>query len=284
MGGAALVVDVHPVGVGVDHISAELGEAVEQTGGSGVGGAVGAVHQDTQSGQVTGDGALQMVDVVQGGLLRHIAHLADLRSRLAGHVVVGKEDDVLDLLLQLVGQLEALAVENFDPVVLKGVVAGRDDDAGVRLLVHRHPGHPRGGQSAQVQHIGSGGAQSRDQRALQQVSGDPGVLADGDQGLLPRLLAAGQHLSRSQSHLICQICVQASVDHAADAVRSKQFSHNCNTSFFSVLFLARKRTKKNFDTKLCFAFVDQKPLMKGHATELPSQQAAGPDRKRSILK
>ena len=79
----------------------------------------------------------QMVDVVQGGLLGHIAHLADLRSGLAGHVVVGEEDDVLDLLLQLVGELEALAVEDLDAVVLKGVVAGGDDDAGVRLLVHR---------------------------------------------------------------------------------------------------------------------------------------------------
>ena len=236
MGGTALVVDVHPVGVGVDHVGAELGEAVEQAGGGGVGSAVGAVHQDAQSGQVAGDGGLQMVDVVQGGLLRHIAHLADLRSRLAGHVVVGKEDDVLDLLLQLVGQLEALAVEDLDAVVLKGVVAGGDDDAGVRLLVHRHPGHPRGGQGAQIQHIGPGGAQSRDQGALQQVAGDPGVLADGDQGLLPRLFAAGQHLSRSQSHLIGQIRIQAGVDHAADAVRSKQFSHNCNTSFFLCSF------------------------------------------------
>ena len=54
-----------------------------------------------------------MVDVVLAGLGGRVAHLANVRPRLHGHVVGAKEDDVLDLLLQLVGQLEPLAVENF---------------------------------------------------------------------------------------------------------------------------------------------------------------------------
>ena len=53
------------------------------------------------------------------------------------------------------------------------------------------------------------------------VTVDEGVLADGDQGLLPRLLVLGQHLRGSQAHLICQIRVQTGVDHAADAVGPK---------------------------------------------------------------
>ena len=144
---------------------------------------------------------------------------------LAGHIVVAKEHDVLDLLLQLVGELEALAVEDFDAVVLKGVVAGGDDDAGVGPLVHGDPGHAGGGQGAQVHHVRAGGAQPGNEGTLQQVAGDTGVLADGDQGLLPRLLVLGQHLCSGQTYLISQIGVQPGVDHAANAVGSKQFSH-----------------------------------------------------------
>ncbi len=221
MGGAALVVDVHPVRVGVDHVGLELGEAVEQPGGGGVGGPVGAVHQDAQAGQVTGNGGLQVVDVVQDGLLGHIAHLADVSAGLPAHVVVAEEYHVLDLLLQLVGELVALAVEDLNAVVLKGVVAGGDDDAGVRLLVHRHPGHAGSGQSAQVQYVRSRRAQSRNQGPLQQVAGDAGVLADGHQGFFSRLLALGQDLCRGQAHLVGQVCVQSGVDYAANAVGSK---------------------------------------------------------------
>ena len=140
---------------------------------------------------------------------------------LSGHVVVAEEDDLLDLLLQLVGQLEALAVEDLDAIVLEGVVTGGDDDARIRPLVHRHPGHAGGGQGAQVQHVGPRGAQPRDEGALQQVAGDAGILADGDQGLLPRLFSLGQHLRRRQAHLISQVRIQTGVDHAPDAVSSE---------------------------------------------------------------
>ena len=225
VGGAALVVDVHTVRVGVDDVGAQLGELVEEAGSGGVGGAVSAVHQDVQPGQIAGDGGLQVVDVVGHRLLRHVAHLADLPVGLAGNVVVAEEDDVLDLLLQLVGELEALAVEDLDAVVLKGVVAGGDDDASIRLLVHRHPGHARSGQSAQVQHVSAGGTQARNEGALQQVARDTGVLADGHQGLLPRLLLFGQYGSRGQAHFIRQVGVQTGVDHAANSIRSKQFTH-----------------------------------------------------------
>ena len=221
VGGAALVVDVHPVGVGVDHVGAQLGEAVKQPGGGGGGRTVGAVHQDAQPTQGGVDGPLQVVDIVLRGLGGHIAHLADVPVGLAGHIVVAEEDDVLDLLLQLVRELKALAVEDLDAVMLEGVVAGGDDDAGVRPLVHRHPGHAGGGQGAQVQHVGPGGTKARNEGALQQVAGDAGVLADGDQGLLPRLLVPCQHLCGGQANLIRQIRVQTGVDHAADAVGPK---------------------------------------------------------------
>ena len=225
VGRTAFIVDVDAVGVGIDNVGTQLGELVKEPGRSGIGGAVGAIHQDAQASQIAGDGGLEVVNVVGHRLLRHIAHLADLPVSLAGNIVVAKEDDILNLLLQLIGELKALAVEDLDAVVLKGIVAGGNDDTGIRPLVHRHPGHTGGGQSAQIQHVGTGGAQSSNQGALQQVPGDAGVLADGDHRLLPRLFVLGQNLSRSQSDLISQICIQAGVDYTANSVRTKQFTH-----------------------------------------------------------
>ena len=221
VGGAAPLVDVHPVGVGVDHVSAQLGEAVEQPGSGGRGGAVGAVHQDAQAAQSGVDGALQMVDIVLAGLGGHIAHLANIATCFHRDIVVAKEDNILDFFLQFIGQLEALAVEDLDAVVLKWIVTGGDNDASVRPLVHSHPGHAWGGKSAQVQHIGPSSAQPSDEGAFQQIPGDPGILPDGNQRLLPRFFVLGQHNSGSQSYFIRQIGIKPGVDYAADSVSPK---------------------------------------------------------------
>ena len=219
MGGAAAVVDVDPVGIGVDHVGVQIGEAVEQPGRRGGGGAVGAVHQDVQSRQVGADGGHQVVDVVLALLLVGVDHPADVPAGFQGyrHIV---EDDVLDAVLQLVGQLEAPAVEDLDAVVLKGVVGRGDHHPRIAAGVHRHPGHRRGGDHAQVEHVGPGGAQPGDQRPLQQIGGDAGVLADGKPGL-PAPLLLGHHVGGGHAHLVRQRRVQSVVDDTADAVGSK---------------------------------------------------------------
>ena len=64
VGGAAFVVDVHPIGVGIDNIGHQLRKAVKQAAGGGVSRAVGAVHQDAQSMEILMDTTLQMVNIV----------------------------------------------------------------------------------------------------------------------------------------------------------------------------------------------------------------------------
>ena len=233
VGGAAAVVDVHAVGVGVDDVGVQLGETVKQPGGSGGRGAVGAVHQNPHARQIRAHGGGQMVDVVLPLLLVGVDDPADVAVGLQGDLLAG-EDDVLNLTLQGVGELEALTVEDLDAVVLKGVVGGGDDDTGVGVVVHRDPGHGRGGNDAQMKHIGAGGAQSGNQSTLQQVRGDAGVLADGHQRLVVAL--SGEHLSGGQAHLVGQSGVQTGVDHAADSVSTKQFSHIQNIPFCCVYF------------------------------------------------
>ena len=91
-----------------------------------------------------------------------------------------------------------------------------------------------GWAGAQVQHVGPRGAQPRDEGALQQVAGDAGILADGDQGLLPRLFSLGQHLRRRQAHLISQVRIQTGVDHAPGCRQFRIVYPYMITSFFRI--------------------------------------------------
>ena len=106
---------------------------------------------------------------------------SDLPVGLAGDLVGAVQDDILNFFLQLVGELEALPVKDLNAIVLKGVVRSGDDDAGVGLLIQRHPGHRRRRDGSQIQHVGPGGAQPPNQRPFQQVAGDARILADGEQ-------------------------------------------------------------------------------------------------------
>ena len=72
--------------------------------------------------EVSVHGAHQMVDIVVRRLGGHIVDLADAVVGAHGDVVGPEENDVLDALLQRIGQLKALSVEDFDAVVLEGVV------------------------------------------------------------------------------------------------------------------------------------------------------------------
>ena len=219
MGGAAAVIDVDAVGIGVNHVGVQVGEPVKQPGRSGRGRAVGTVHQNMQPRQLGADGGNQVVDIVLGLLLIGVNHPADLPAGLEGHGDIVQQN-FLNLPLQLVGELEALAVENFDSVVLKGVVGGGNHDARIRLGVHGDPRHGGCGNHAQVEHIRPRGAQPRNQRPLQQIRGDAGILADGEAGLSASLLP-GHHLRGGHAHPEGQHGVQSVVDDTADAVGSK---------------------------------------------------------------
>ena len=168
MGGAAAVIDVHSIRVGMDHIGMQVGETVKQTRGGGGSGAVGAVHQNVQARKVCVHRGDQIVDVVLRLLLVGIDDPADLTVGLERHGGPA-QDDLLDLSLQRVGELEAPMVEDLDAVVFKGIVGSRDHDARVGLGVHRDPGHGGRWDDPQMEHVRPGGAQSRDQRPLQQV-------------------------------------------------------------------------------------------------------------------
>ena len=122
VGGAAALVDVHAVRRGRQHhrVGAQL---PQQRFGADAGRTVRAVHRDLHAVQAAGDGGFQMLDVVAHGALP-AADLAQVAARNQRHLVLFVQHQRLDLVLQLVGQLEALAAEDLDAVERVGVVRG----------------------------------------------------------------------------------------------------------------------------------------------------------------
>src|SRR5690606_7361611 len=134
--GAAAVVDVEPVGFGVD--GDDRGACLPVGGGPDLGGgAVGAVDHDGQPAQIPAGGLDQVLDValvraldavlvgnVQAVVARAggVEHAADARAGRADRVVGG--DQRFDAVLDGVVELVPARGEDLDPVVRHGIVRG----------------------------------------------------------------------------------------------------------------------------------------------------------------
>ncbi len=142
--------------------------------------------------------------------------LARPRSRALGqalgHVAV---DQRFDLVLDLVGQLVAVRPEQLDAVVVERIVRGRDHDA--EIGAHRAGQHGDRGRRhrAEQQHVHADRGEARDQRGLDHVAGEPGVLAD-DHAVA--VLAAPEHEPGRLPDLQRQFRRDHAVGAAANAV------------------------------------------------------------------
>ena len=94
------------------------------------------------------------------------------------------------------GSLKPVLVEELDAVVLKGIVRGGDDHAGVGAQAAREKGDTRRRHRPDQQHVDTHRADARGERALEHVAGEARVLADDD-----LVLAAGaphQHVATAR--------------------------------------------------------------------------------------
>ena len=123
-------------------------QAAEELGRDGGSGAVGAVGDDLQAGErEAGNGIDEELNVVglKGGIVfdgrkRCGIGDVDLRGVVQDLVFHGQFDRV--------GQLESVAAEELDAVVLPGIVRGGDDDAGVEAVRAREKRDGRSGDDA----------------------------------------------------------------------------------------------------------------------------------------
>ncbi len=189
MKGPAALVDVLAVGGDPErhHAGPEL---LEHLGGDLVGGPVPAIdrHRKAVEREMPREGGLHE-DVVPPDRVVDAKRLADLRGRRPQRVDRVGEHQPFDLSLDLVGQLEALAVEELDAVVLKRVVRGGDHHARIGPQRAREEGDARGGQRPHEQHVDAHRADARGHGRLEHVAREPRVLADQDLVPVRRALA-----------------------------------------------------------------------------------------------
>ena len=99
--------------------------------------------------------------------------------RRAGEAVAEiRIEKLLDLLLDLVAQLEAVRAEELDAVVLVGVVRGRDHDAEIGAHGARQHGDRRRRHRAEQQHVHADRSEAGDERGLDHVARQTRILAD----------------------------------------------------------------------------------------------------------
>ena len=134
---------------------------------------------------------------------------------------LGLADQALDLLLHRVGQLEAVPAEDLDAVVVVGVVAGADDDAGVGAHADREVRHRRGRHRPAQEHAAPHRGHPGRDRGLEHVAGEAGVLADehARRVALPAARDEGHGAAQGQRQLGGH---GVDVRHPADAVGAEE--------------------------------------------------------------
>ena len=142
---------------------------------------MGAVQDDLEAVQfqLLGKGALEVGEVAALGVL-DAEGLADVGGGGPGAVHFGVDHQALDVGFDLVGQLETVPGEEFDAVVLVGIMGGRNDHPGVGPHGMGDVGDARGGQRAQQHDIHPHGADAGGNGVLQEVARKAGVFAHHD--------------------------------------------------------------------------------------------------------
>ena len=171
---AAAVVDVQPVGLGVDRDDVGARRAVGPRCG-GRRGAVGAVDDDGQLVEPGGDGLADVAQVAVERILG-VDHAADAR---AGRPAAGTRlDQFLDAVLGGVVELVPAGAEDLDAVVGHRVVRRRDHHAEVGVVCVGQVGHRGGRQHPDPQRVDALAGQPGDDRGFEHLAAGPRVAAD----------------------------------------------------------------------------------------------------------
>ena len=134
--------------------------------------------------------------------------------------VVGSPDQLLQFILDGIVELEAVAVEDLEAVVVGRVVRGRDHDPADERAAAGQEGEGRGGHDADLMDVDAeAGRPGRDGRH-EHVAGATGVLADDERSpTLPEVAGGGSTEVEREGRL------EIDVGDATDPVRPEQSWH-----------------------------------------------------------
>ena len=232
MGGPAVVVDVHPVGLVGQHMALRTQFREQQLRRAG-GRAVCTVDANPHTGQRKRDRALDVVHIITHHVRRsgYAADVAPCGDRRNVGVV---EDDGLDLLFERIWQLIAVAAENFDPIELAGVVRRCEHHARVRFVFADQERHRRGRHNTELHNISPHAAQASCNCTLQHIGRNARVFSD--QNFRMAVVVVRQHHRRRPADVHGHLTGKLRICDASDAVRSKKSAHSLTHSLKSFPF------------------------------------------------
>ncbi len=210
---AAAGVDVDAVGLGRNHRRLRP-EPEEDLGGGLIGGAMGAIEQHAPPAQV--EAAEAAVELAQVVLERpfEMPDPADVGRRRGRLGQVG-----LDLVLGVVGELEPVAREQLDPVVLVGVVRGGDDRRQVEAVPAHEQRRRRCGQHSGHERVSARGGDAGGDRRLEHLTRLARVSDDQNLGALDRRMCHGRPRHRQR-----EVGRQEVTGAAPDSIRAEQLA------------------------------------------------------------
>ena len=219
MGRAAVVVDVYAVRL----IEANFGLALDQSHQTFYrrrGRTVRAVDSNSQTGQVAGNRFRKVVGIFNDRVDLALEYTAD---PVMGHARNGLKviDQILDPCLGSIRQLVAVACKDLDAVVFERIVACRNDNTSICLVLDGEVRDSRRRDNAEQFYICADRANARYERILQHIRGNARILADQKLGLFAVRRLLCERICSGCTDLKCEQCIKLKICNAADAVRSK---------------------------------------------------------------
>ena len=136
-------------------------------------------------------------------------------------IILHQSDDLLFHFL-------TLAIDQLDPVIIIGIMAGRDHNTTVKAIGTGNISHRRRCCHVEKISIRSGRHQSANQRILKHIAGTSGILADHDPGCSRLSGPPAQFIiipSQKTPDLKCMIRRQRNTRFSTEAICTKIFSH-----------------------------------------------------------
>ena len=233
VGGTGVVVDVDAVGLIVDHISL-CAQGFEYQPGNVPGGAVGAIQAHFYALEGIHSQADQVANVsVTAGHIVHSAADGILLCVGQGGPLLAKEIQfsVKVGFHQFDGgffHLFAVAVDEFDAVIVVRIVAGGDHHTAVEIIHPGHIGHGGGGGDVEQISVCAGSGKTGGQSVLKHITGAAGVLADDHlcpliiAGSLPELIVVP---AQKTAYLEGMVSGQIHIGFSTETVSTKIFTH-----------------------------------------------------------
>ena len=200
VGGTAVVVDIQTIGGIIDDVGLRA-QCLKDALCDHPCTAIGAVQGHLNVLVRVGGQANQVADVTvpARGIVNHPANLSPSGIRQLLVTIQVSFDSIDDLLLHLF----PVVIDELNPIVMEGIVTGRNHNAAVKLINLCDVGNAGGGGHMHQASVCPRGRNPGGQRTLKHITRAAGILTDHNFGLMLLAVIPAQKASHTESMVYC---------------------------------------------------------------------------------